>query len=83
MKSSGIHHTDCDVNVLFALWWLLLGRILEERNSVSCILFAHYWPGCDDSQMEQAECRLVMLPPDRSAEDKLKIPPQYAPTSTR
>jgi hypothetical protein len=24
-----------------------------------------------------------MLPPDRSAEDKLKIPPQYAPTSTR
>jgi hypothetical protein len=56
---------------------------IEERNSVSCILFAHYWPGRDDSQMEQAEYRLVMLPPDRSAEDKLKIPPLYAPTSTR
>jgi hypothetical protein len=53
MKSSGIHHTDCDVNVMFALWWLLLGRILEEKNSVSCILFAHYWQGRDDSQMEQ------------------------------
>jgi hypothetical protein len=28
--SQGIHHTDCDLNVLFALWWLLLGRILDS-----------------------------------------------------